>query len=152
MKAVRLIVYDFDGVLTDNRVWVSGDGTELVACNRSDGWWIKEIARMGIEQVILSTEANPVVAARGKKLGLEVFQGKDDKKAALLEIMRERELSPENVCFVGNEVNDLECLRLVGFPLAPRDSHPRVLELAELVIPADGGHGVVRHVMEWLTA
>jgi 3-deoxy-D-manno-octulosonate 8-phosphate phosphatase (KDO 8-P phosphatase) len=107
VKNVKLLVYDFDGVLTDNRVWVSEDGKESVACNRSDGWWIKEITKLGIEQIILSTEKNPVVAARAKKLGLECLQGLDDKKQGLLNLCEKKSMSLSQVAYVGNEVNDL---------------------------------------------
>lgn len=149
---VKLIVYDFDGVLTDNRVWVSQDGTESVACSRSDGWWIGEIRKLGLDQVILSTEKNPVVSARAQKLSLECIQGQADKKAALLELADRKRVPLEAICYVGNEMNDSECLRAVGFPMCPRDSHPGILGLARHVLPADGGHGVVRHLYDWLVA
>ncbi len=148
---IRLIIYDFDGVLTDNRVWVSEDGKEAVACNRSDGWWIGEIRRLPIEQVILSTERNPVVAARGKKIGLEVCQGQEDKKAALLALANAREVDLQQVVYVGNEMNDYESMKIVGFPLAPCDSHPEILKLATWIIPVAGGKGIVRHLFDWLT-
>jgi 3-deoxy-D-manno-octulosonate 8-phosphate phosphatase (KDO 8-P phosphatase) len=147
---VKLIVYDFDGVLTDNRVLVHQDGTEAVFCNRSDGWWMKELRKLGIDQVILSTETNPVVAARARKLQLQAHQGLDDKAAGLRKLLAEKELDPAHVAYVGNDMNDYECLRMVGYPLCPSDSHPEVLRAAKLVIPCRGGEGIARHVYDWV--
>ncbi|MGZ3685708.1 MAG: KdsC family phosphatase [Bdellovibrionota bacterium] len=147
---VKLVVYDFDGVLTDNRVLVHQDGTEAVFCNRSDGWWIKEITKLGVEQLILSTEKNPVVKARADKIGLTAIQGQADKAVALNQIIEERKLSAKEVCYVGNEMNDWGCMNAVGFALAPQDSHPEILKIAHWVIPCNGGAGITRHVHDWL--
>jgi D-sedoheptulose 7-phosphate isomerase len=149
-QSIKLIVYDFDGVLTANRVWVQQDGTESVACNRSDGWWIKEVTKLGIEQFILSTETNPVVEARAKKIGLPVLQGQSDKQAALRKLCDSKSLDLKNVCYIGNDVNDLGCFEITGYRLAPKDSHPTILKLATQVLPAKGGAGIVRHVHDWL--
>lgn len=149
-KRFQLLVYDFDGVLTDNRVWVNQDGVEWVACNRSDGWWMKEIRKLGLAQLILSTEQNPVVTARGKKVGIEVLQGVKDKKQALIDLCRSRRIDLESVIYVGNEMNDKGCFEVVGFTFAPEDSHPEILRQAKQVIPAKGGAGIVRHIFDWL--
>jgi 3-deoxy-D-manno-octulosonate 8-phosphate phosphatase (KDO 8-P phosphatase) len=149
-KSVRLIVYDFDGVLTDNRVWVTEDGKESVACNRSDGWWIQQIKKLGLEQVILSTEANPVVSMRGKKIGLEVIQNQPDKRKALAALLDAKKIAPENVCYLGNDMNDFECMKWVGFSIAPQDSHPKILEIATYAPPIGGGQGIARYVYDWL--
>lgn len=147
---IKLIVYDFDGVLTDNRVWVFQDGTEAVACNRSDGWYIKEIRNLGIEQFILSTEKNPVVKVRAEKLRLPFSQDVEDKGLELDVLMGKKGLSRDQVAYVGNEMNDWECFMRVRYGLAPKDSHPKIRSHAAYVIPCDGGHGIVRHVYEWL--
>lgn len=149
-NSYSLIVFDFDGVLTDNRVYVSEDGKEMVACNRSDGWWMGKIKERGVEQVILSTETNPVVSARGKKLGIEVHQGKKDKGAALREIAESRSLSFERIIYIGNDMNDWDCFQLAGWSFAPKDSHPRILEKAKTVLPVEGGAGVARYIYEFL--
>jgi len=146
----KLIVYDFDGVLTDNRVWVSETGEETVACNRSDGWWIGQIRDLGVEQIILSTETNPVVSARGKKLKIEVHQGKQDKAHAFRELVKKRSLSFEQVVYIGNDMNDWGCFENAGFTFAPEDSHPKILQIAKQVIPVKGGAGIVRFVYDWL--
>lgn len=148
---VKLIVYDFDGVLTDNRVWVNQDGVESVACNRSDGWWIGQIRQLGLEQMVLSTEKNPVVTARANKLKIEVLQGQSNKKEALLAIASSKSISLSEVCYVGNDMNDYECMTAVGLAACPRDSHPEILKTAKLVLDVDGGHGIVRKLYDHLT-
>jgi len=147
---IPLIVYDFDGVLTDNRVWVNQDGVESVRCNRSDGWWIQQISQMGIEQIILSTEKNPVVSQRARKLKIESVQGVPDKRLALEEICRERGITPNEIIYVGNEMNDFGCFQIAGHTFAPQDSHPQILSLAKHPIPVDGGEGIVRFIYDWL--
>ncbi len=146
----KLIVYDFDGVLTDNRVWLNADGMEWVACNRSDGWWIGEIRKLGIEQMILSTEKNLVVSARGKKLGIEVRQGVENKGQGLKAILSDKNLTKDEVLFIGNDMNDFDCYQIAGMTMAPNDSHPKILETAKKVIPEKGGGGIVRHVYDWI--
>lgn len=148
----KLIVYDFDGVLTDNRVWLNEDGVEWVACNRGDGWWIGQIRKLGIEQLILSTEKNRVVSARGKKLSLEVRQGIEDKGSALKILIGEKKLTPEDVLYIGNDMNDYECFQIAGMSMAPSDSHPRILEIAKKVLPEKGGGGIVRHLYDWIVS
>jgi len=147
-----LIVYDFDGVMTDNRVLVLQDGTEAVLANRADGWGIGQLRQAGFRQIILSTETNPVVSARAKKLGLEVLQGSGDKPRDLTTFCQSHGLALERVLYVGNDVNDLEAMRLVGLPVAPADAHPAVLALAKHVTHARGGEGVIKELSEWLSA
>lgn len=149
-QAYSLVVFDFDGVLTDNRVYVSEDGKESVACNRSDGWWMGKMKERGVEQIILSTETNPVVSARGKKLGVEVYQGKKDKGQALREIAESKRISLEKIIYIGNDMNDWDCFQLAGWSFAPQDSHPKILQVAKTVLPVPGGAGVARHVFDFL--
>lgn len=145
-----LIVYDFDGVMTDNRVLVLQDGTEGVLVNRADGWGVGTLARAGFRQVVLSTELNPVVAARAEKLGLEVIQGSADKARDLAAFCATNGISLAGVLYVGNDVNDLEAMRVVGYPVAPADAHAQVLTLARLVTRAKGGEGVIKELSELL--
>jgi D-sedoheptulose 7-phosphate isomerase len=152
MSAPKLIVYDFDGVLTNNRVWVDQAGVESVACNRGDGWWINQLRKQGYEQVILTTEENPVVLARARKLSLPVVVAPVDKKPALEELARKHAVGLESVVYVGNEMNDYACMSAVGFPMAPSDAHPAILGLARVRLPEAGGAGVVRHLHDWLAA
>ncbi|MEO7476177.1 MAG: HAD hydrolase family protein [Gemmatimonadales bacterium] len=152
LAAVRLVVFDFDGVFTDNTVYVSEDGTETVRCWRGDGLGLQALRRAGIDVLILSTEVNPVVTARSRKLGVECVQGCDDKWARLEAILRERGLTPDQVAFVGNDVNDLGCLQAVRMPVVVGDAHPSVLAAARLRTERPGGRGAVREVCDMLVA
>ncbi len=143
-----MICYDFDGIMTDNRALVFEDGREAVFVNRSDGWAVARIKEMGIGQIILSTEENPVVAARARKLRIPVLQGLSDKRTALLDTVASGGWDFARVAYLGNDVNDLEAMRSVGFPVAPADAHPLVLEVADFVTSAIGGAGVVREFYE----
>ncbi len=149
---IRLLVLDFDGVMTDNRVWVGQDGTESVACHRGDGMGIGRLKESGVPILVISTETNPVVAARCRKLGLASIQGCDDKLSALRRVAADRDLKPGEIAYVGNDVNDLECLGWVGTPIAVADAVPEVLEVARLVTKSAGGQGAVREVTDWLRA
>lgn len=152
LERIRLLVLDFDGVMTDNRVWVHQDGTESVACHRGDGLGIGRLRKRGLEILVISTETNPVVAARCRKLGLESIQGCDDKLTALQRVALDRDLEPGRIAYVGNDLNDLECLGWVGTPIAVADALPEVLKVARLITQNRGGHGAVREVTDWLHA
>lgn len=141
---IKCIVYDFDGVMTDNRVLVSQDGKEAVFVNRSDGWAIACFRKFGIRQLILSTEENPVVAARAKKLNLEVLQGVSDKGAILSVWCSEHSIPLENILYIGNDLNDLPVFEVVGFKGTPKDAEPEMLDLADWVSDKNGGYGVIR--------
>jgi len=149
---VRLVVLDFDGVLTDNRVWVNQEGMEMVAANRSDGWGIRRLREAGIEVMVLSTETNPVVAARCRKLGIEAAQGAGDKAAVLQDLLRKRDLAGSQVVYMGNDENDLPVFPWVGCFFAPADAHFEVLVQADLVVTERGGRGAVRELADILLA
>lgn len=121
-KAIRtsdidIIVYDFDGVMTNNRVIFMQDGTEAVIVNRGDGLGVAKIRSFGIPQLLLSTEANSVVKARADKLKLEVISGCRDKKKTLLSLCSDKGYDCRRVAYVGNDVNDLEAMKIAGFPI-----------------------------------
>lgn len=147
-QQVDMVVFDFDGVFTDNRVWVNERGEEWVAASRGDGWGIARLLARGVGAMVLSTEKNPVVAARCDKLGLPYVQGADDKAQALQEIMAARNLKPENVIYLGNDVNDAPCFPLVGCALVTADAHPRARLEADLALTRPGGFGAVRELCD----
>ena len=149
---VKLVVYDFDGVMTDNTVTVDQDGREYIRANRSDGMGVSMIRKLGIEQIILSTEINPVVKARADKIGLEAIHGIRDKASALLELADKRNISVSEVLFVGNDVNDAAGMALAGFKVAPSDAHPSILAQADYVTMARGGQGVIRELADVFVA
>lgn len=149
-EKVRLLALDFDGVLTDNRVLVSEDGTESVLCDRGDGFGIGLLNASVVAVVVISKEKNPVVAARCHKLGIECLQSCDDKLPSLQALCSSRNLSAAEVAYVGNDLNDLECLRWVGLPIAVSDAVPEVLSVAKWVTTKPGGHGAVREICDML--
>lgn len=151
-EGVKLVVYDFDGVMTDNRVFVDQDGRESVAANRSDGLGIGMIRKLGVDQCILSTETNPVVAARARKVGLDVTQSVSDKGTAIVELAESREVRLSEVLYVGNDVNDFDAMERAGFRAAPADAHPAILAMADYVTEAVGGFGVIRELADVLAA
>ena len=143
---VDAVVTDFDGVHTDDRVHVSAEGTEIVTASRADGMGVSLLRRAGIGFLIISSETNPVVAARGEKLMVEVLQPVHDKAAALARWSAEQHLDLERVAYVGNDVNDLSALGVVGWPIAVADAHPLVIAAARIVLSRRGGDGAVREL------
>ncbi|MBD5787080.1 N-acetylneuraminate synthase family protein [Cellulosimicrobium terreum] len=144
------LVTDFDGVHTDDHALVDLDGTEHVRVHRGDGLGIAAVRDAGLPFLILSTEQNAVVTARATKLRVDVLQGVDDKASALAAWLAERDLDPARVAYVGNDVNDLPALRLVGWPVAVADAHPDVIAAARLVLTRRGGDGAVRETCDAL--
>lgn len=149
-EQIDLVVFDFDGVFTDNKVYTTQDGKEMVLCDRRDGLGIGFLKQLGIPMMILSTEENPVVLARAKKIGLDVHAGCDNKAKFLTEHMKKNRINPKNTIYVGNDLNDLDAMALVGFSVAPIDSHERVKDQASLILQSYGGHGAVREFSEHL--
>ncbi len=147
---IKAIIYDFDGVMTDNRVLVDQDGREAVFVNRGDGLAVSELKRRGIAQVIISTERNPVVGVRAKKLGLPVIQSVEDKAAAVRQYLADNGFRAAETAFIGNDRNDLEAMRLVGWPLAPADASEEIKKIAKVVFKTKGGRGVVRELLALL--
>jgi N-acylneuraminate cytidylyltransferase len=149
-QRVDLVVLDFDGVMTDNRVWVNEEGREMVAANRSDSLGLAYLRREGVKVVVLSTETNPVVAARCRKLNLPVYQGVSDKAAALPGILQEMGVSPEHTIYVGNDSNDVPCFPLVACALVVEDAQTAARRAADIILTRKGGHGAVREVCDIL--
>ena len=143
---IKLIVYDFDGVMTDNHVYVSQDGTEMAMCHRGDGLGVGIIRDMGIEQVIISTEVNPIVAKRAEKLKLPVVHKVKNKAQALTDYCAEKGIVLEPVMYIGNDTNDLEAMKLAGIKGAPKDAEPEILSIADWVSTKNGGYGVIREL------
>lgn len=134
--------------MTDNRVLVSEDGREAVFVNRGDGLAVSALKKLGVRQIILSTETNPVVAARGRKLGIPVIQGQADKAAALRDYADKEAIDLSRAVYIGNDVNDLAAIHLVGFTVAPADARESVKAVATFVTHARGGEGVIREFFE----
>lgn len=151
-EKIDLIICDFDGVITDNRVWVDQDGTESIAAYRSDSIRLGELREQGIEMVILSSEPNRVVEARAKKMGVEAIHGIGiyEKGRVMREILAEKNIKPENVIYVGNDLNDLPCFEVAGWAVAVADAYPEVIRTADFVLSKMGGHGALRELCDLL--
>ncbi len=147
---VKLIVSDFDGVITDNRVWTSEEGLETVVASRSDSMHVRTLRERGVEVMILSSEPNPVVKARAEKMGVEAIHGIDirGKGEALKQLLAEKKVDAANVVYIGNDLNDLPCFEIAGWAVAVADAYPEVLQAADHVLVKPGGHGAVRELCE----
>jgi 3-deoxy-D-manno-octulosonate 8-phosphate phosphatase (KDO 8-P phosphatase) len=150
LRAIGLVVFDFDGVFTDNRVWVSETGAESVACWRGDGIGLRRLDEVGVRYLIVSTEPNPVVALRAEKLRAPCVHGVDDKLAVVRDEAARLGVGLDRVAYLGNDVNDAACLEAVGLPVVPADAWPEVVPLARWVLERPGGHGCVRELCDAL--
>ena len=144
------LVLDFDGVFTANTVYLSEDGVESVRCSRGDGMGISLLRQTGLPMLILSTETNKVVAARANKLRLPVLHGRTDKLSDLQQWADDAGVALSETVYIGNDVNDVECLRAVGFAVVPADAHPSAVAVADLQLSCDGGNGAVRELADML--
>ena len=149
-RKIELIICDFDGVITDNKVWTDQDGREIVAAYRSDSPRIRELREKGIEVMILSSEPNAVVAARAKKMGVEAIHGVglQDKGRVMRDVLEQKKIKAENVIYVGNDLNDLPCFEVAGWSVAVADAFPEVIRAADHVLTKGGGQGALRELCD----
>ena len=144
LAGIRFAVFDFDGVFTDNRVWTNERGEESIACWRGDAYGLRRLEEVGVEHLILSTETNEAVAARARKIRAACVHGVEDKLPVLEWEAASRGVSLDVTAYLGNDVNDADCLAAVGLPVVPADAWPEVVPLARLVLTREGGRGCVR--------
>jgi N-acylneuraminate cytidylyltransferase len=149
-STIKLVICDFDGVITDNRVWTDQDGRETVVASRADSMRVKQLREIGMDVMILSSEVNTVVAARAKKMGVEAIHGVglQDKGRKMREVLAEKNIQAEEVVFIGNDWNDLPCFEIAGWAVAVADAYPEVLRAADHVLAKAGGHGAVRELCD----
>ena len=145
---ISLFVYDFDGVMTNNKVYIDQHGNEIVQVSRADGLGVSEINNLGIKQIIISTEKNQVVTARATKLGIECLQGIDNKEKALINYCKEKDISLKNVAYVGNDINDEDVMKIVGLTFCPSDSHISIKKISNYILESKGGDGIVREIID----
>jgi YrbI family 3-deoxy-D-manno-octulosonate 8-phosphate phosphatase len=150
LRAIRFVVFDFDGVFTDDAVYVTQEGVEMVRCWRGDGLGLRKLDALGIGSAILSTEINPVVGLRARKMKIACHQGLDDKRARLDALAAESGLTLAHFAYVGNDINDVPCLSSVGLPIAVSNAHLDVLSSVRYRTDLAGGHGAVREVCDLL--
>ncbi len=150
LARLRMAVFDFDGVFTDNRVLVLQDGREGVLCSRADGLGLEKLRRLGLPLLVLSTEKNPVVGARCRKLKLSCIQGCGNKAETLAKISAQARIPLSAMLYMGNDINDLECLEMVGLPVCVFDAHPLVRARSFYRTQASGGYGAVREICDMI--
>ncbi len=149
---VKAIYYDFDGVMTNNKVLVSEDGKESVTVNRSDGLAVSYFKELKIEQAIISSETNLVVEQRAKKLKIPVYQNVKNKLEFVKKLLDKNNLNPSEIIFVGNDLNDLEVIKYLPNTFCPKDSNKKILDSPAFILNKKGGKGVImalyEHMME----
>ena len=143
LQKPKILFTDFDGCLTDDRVWLNQEGEEFVAANRKDGLAVKRLKNLGIQIVITSTETNKVVLARGNKMGVEVLQGLSDKATSIEQYLNQKNLSWKDVWYIGNDVNDIQAIRKAKFSICPGDAVYVIKNEADLKLKTKGGYGVL---------
>ena len=148
IEDIKLFVFDFDGVLTNNKVITSSSGEELVVCSRSDGVAFDALRALNKKTIILSTEANPVVDARARKLKVRSILGCEDKAHELGKILSQENILSNEVMYIGNDINDYKAMSRCGFSACPADSHDYIKEISTVVLESKGGEGVVRELIE----
>ena len=145
---IDLFVFDFDGVLTDNFVYISEDGKESVRCSRSDGLAFDVLRKLKKSTYILSTEKNDVVSSRAEKLRVPIIYGVDSKKEILKSLAKTEGYKLENILYIGNDLNDYHAMKLCGFRVCPADSHIKIKQISTLVLNSNGGFGAIRELLE----
>lgn len=148
---IKLLIYDCDGVLTDNKVIVDENGNESVSFNRSDGLAINHIKKLGLSQLVLSGEVNPVVTKRCEKLKIEAITGSDNKEMTMREYCEKRNISIKDVMFIGNDLNDLGPMHIAGYCGCPSDAEDEIKEISQWISTRKGGDGVIRELLRVIT-
>ena len=148
LNNIDAFIFDFDGVLTNNLVYLDQNGKESVSCSRADGLAFDVLRKLDKPAFILSTENNPVVTMRTKKLKVPVVQGVADKVEAIKELVNKNNYNLKNIIYVGNDLNDYLVMRLCGYSACPADSHPKIKSISSVILKMKGGNGVVRELLE----
>ncbi|MCB4790713.1 MAG: HAD hydrolase family protein [Elusimicrobia bacterium] len=147
---IKLIIYDFDGVMTNNTVMIDQDGKEYVTVSRSDGLAVILIKKMNIPQLILTAETNHIVSNRAKKLGIDIIQTVENKLYSLKDYLIKNKINREGVVYLGNEINDMEAMKYVGFSVCPADANEKIKKISDIVLKTKGGYGAIREFFDIL--
>ena len=148
IEKIEIMIVDFDGVLTDNKVYLDNSGNEFVSCSRADGLAFKCIKKLNKKTFIVSSESNSVVTYRGKKLGVPVIQAVHDKVKTIDKILENDNIDLDKLLYVGNDINDLNIIKKCGYSVCPKDSHHLVKKSVNFVLETNGGNGVARDLIE----
>ncbi|MCG8536167.1 MAG: HAD-IIIA family hydrolase [Pseudomonadales bacterium] len=150
-QPIKLAVFDIDGIMTDGRLYFTSLGDEIKAFNVKDGLGLKLLRDTGVEVAIITGRTSELVKRRANDLKIEkLVQGREDKKTALKELLKNEKLSPEQVAYMGDDLPDLAAIRYVGLGVTVADGLPLVKQHANLITEKNGGDGAVREFCEWL--
>ena len=149
--SINLLVYDFDGVMTDNRALIFSNGDEAVFVNRSDGMSVSMLSQLGFNQIILTSEINNIVKFRAEKLKIQIYSGTENKKQSLCNIAKKFKINPSEILYIGNDINDLEAMKISGLPMCPSDAHPSIKKISKYIFKTKGGYGVIRELYDLIT-
>ncbi len=150
-KKIKLFVYDFDGVMTDNRFLLNSSGEEQVYLNRSDGLAIKMISSLGINQLILSSENSEIIKVRAEKLKIDCLYGVQEKEKVIKKILTKFDVKEDEVGYIGNDLNDLKAMKSIGLKMCPIDAEKRIVDSCDIIFQRKGGHGVIRELYSMIT-
>lgn len=149
IKKVKLIVLDVDGVLTDGKFLIGSNGVEYKNFNVKDGMGISIASYFGIKFAIITGRNSNSVSIRAKELNIDyVFQGVNNKEIILADLISELDINYENVCFIGDDINDLPIIRKAGYSFAPNDAVDFVKKSVVKVTRQQGGNGAVREAID----
>ncbi len=148
LENIHLIIFDFDGVFTNNKVYLSEDGKETVVCDRSDGMAIKALHGLSVKMIVLSTEKNKVVKHRAKKLNLECYNNISNKEVFLKNYIKKNRTDFSNCLYVGNDLNDYNAMKCCKYKVCPSDSHDEIIRISNYLLNVKGGDGVIRELLE----
>ena len=154
MSKIKLLVMDVDGTLTDGKIYMGNDGEVMKAFDVKDGCGIKDILpTLGITPVIITGRVSKIVENRAKEIGItELHQGVRDKLAVLKEVAEKYDATPDEIAYIGDDINDLECIKYCGFTACPADAVEEVKKLCQFISKLQAGHGAVRDIIERLNA
>lgn len=147
---IKLIIYDFDGVMTDNTFILDKYGNESVKLNRSDGFAISELKKLNIKQIILSTEKNNIVKIRARKLKINCYNDIKNKEIFLKEYSVRKNIKFGEICYVGNDINDYDAMKNCKYKFCPSDAVTKIKKISDFILPSKGGDGVIRDFYEKL--
>ena len=150
-KDIHKIIFDFDGVFTNNKFSLDSKGSERVVLSRADGLAVKVLKEKKTSMLVLSSEKNEIVKKRCEKLGIQCIFGVDNKLKTLKKHLQEENVNKNNVLYLGNDINDIDCMKFVGYPVAVNDAADSVKKVSKMVLNSSGGNGAVRELVKIIT-
>ncbi len=148
IEKIDAFIFDFDGVMTNNNVYIDQEGREAVVCSRADGLALDVLHKINKPSYIISTETNNIVKTRANKLKIPAIQGVSNKEKAVKDLANKNNFDLNNLVYIGNDLNDFYAMRICGFSICPADSHSKIKDISDIILKTNGGDGVVREILE----